>query len=419
MDTGLVHFKRFRPVWFFIMNIALVTLLAVCAIFIGIYYANHDLIIQTVKGEAESCFYLITKVRDWNANYGGVYVVKKCGVESSPYLKELGVEPDIDCKDGRVVTLKHPEQMMREMSKASSIETGVMFHVTSLKCLNPQNSPDAFEKDALVQFEAGAPEVWYVDRSGQRPVFRYMKPLTISQPCLGCHKKQHYKLGDVRGGICVNIPFAEVDGRLGSLKSRITEMSLAALALLLGSLFFMSTRMVRRLDEAQDKLMVISITDDLTGLNNRRYIMARLWEEFSLARRSKMPLGAMMLDIDNFKRINDTYGHPTGDEVLRAVADSIKSNLRPYDIPGRFGGEEFLILSPNTPPDDMLRLGERIRQVVDAGEVSHKGQIISVTASVGVTVLRDDDKDPEELLARVDKALYKAKDEGKNRVVAS
>jgi diguanylate cyclase (GGDEF)-like protein len=172
----------------------------------------------------------------------------------------------------------------------------------------------------------------------------------------------------------------------------------------------------KKLDAAQEALLEASIRDELTGLHNRRYLMARLNEEFERARRKGTALGLLMMDIDHFKVVNDTFGHPAGDEVLRSIAQTLASMLREYDVGGRYGGEEFAVVLAETTPADMVRLAERIREKIEQLDDHGKASGIHVTISIGVAVLNDTDT-TETLLHRADSALYRAKEEGRNRTV--
>jgi diguanylate cyclase (GGDEF)-like protein len=160
--------------------------------------------------------------------------------------------------------------------------------------------------------------------------------------------------------------------------------------------------------------------DALTNLNNRRQFETRLGQEIAIAKRQNNPLCAMMIDIDFFKRVNDTYGHSAGDEVLRTVAGLIKEALRESDIPARYGGEEFAVLLPFTEIKDAEIVGERLRKKVETTPVtinqdSAKKQEISVTISMGLAEF-DKEETGEALFERADKALYNAKKNGRNRV---
>lgn len=155
--------------------------------------------------------------------------------------------------------------------------------------------------------------------------------------------------------------------------------------------------------------------DALTNLNNRRQFETRLGQEISITKRQNNPLCAMMIDIDFFKKVNDTYGHAAGDEVLREVAARIKAHLRESDIPSRYGGEEFAVLLPYTHIEEAKIVGERLRKAVESKPVELDNQSINVTISMGLAEYNRKESG-EELFERADKALYKAKTNGRNQV---
>ncbi len=164
-------------------------------------------------------------------------------------------------------------------------------------------------------------------------------------------------------------------------------------------------------------------TDFLTGWHNRRYLQLRLKEELARASRDHSTLVCLMLDIDHFKRINDTYGHAAGDEVLREVAHRIETQVRASDVAARYGGEEFVVLLPATDGDAAISLAERIRRTISANEVAVNAETgETITASIGIATCvvpssSDDLKTlGESLLARADVALYRAKSNGRNQV---
>jgi len=176
-------------------------------------------------------------------------------------------------------------------------------------------------------------------------------------------------------------------------------------------------KLVKKLSEAQVHLKQISITDELTGLRNRRYIFERLDEEFERALRSGHLLSVIMLDIDHFKKVNDNYGHLFGDIVLQAVAARIKLSLRRHDLVGRVGGEEFLVICPESSLEDTLVVAERIRKVVNDEDIGNEVNDVRIALSAGVTDLKNSDSSFEKLFSRADSALYMAKEQGRNRVV--
>jgi diguanylate cyclase (GGDEF)-like protein len=168
----------------------------------------------------------------------------------------------------------------------------------------------------------------------------------------------------------------------------------------------------RELEDANRRITELSRTDTLTGLANRRYFLERMSPVMSLAERHKLPLALIMADLDYFKRVNDTYGHETGDQVLRCFAETLRAQSRHEDMPCRFGGEEFLVLLPQTRASDGRVLAERIRtSFADATKSVHG---TSFTASFGVASVHDGDT-VEMFIARADAALYVAKSQGRNR----
>lgn len=161
----------------------------------------------------------------------------------------------------------------------------------------------------------------------------------------------------------------------------------------------------------------LSITDELTGIANRRHFEWRLAEEIERARRYQYPLSALMLDLDHFKQINDTYGHQVGDAVLQQFAQRLKRTLRRTDFLARYGGEEFIILAPQTSSDRALILAERLRRAVDESPMFVSPDLqIHITISIGVAVFPEHAQNGNDLVRAADEALYKAKQTGRNKV---
>ena len=170
-----------------------------------------------------------------------------------------------------------------------------------------------------------------------------------------------------------------------------------------------------------ERLEALAMTDTLTGLPNRRHFMQAMDYQYGRVKRDPaLPVGVLMLDIDHFKRVNDTYGHAGGDVVLRAFAEAITGQLRETDIAGRLGGEEFAVVLPDTDAAGGRRVAEKLRQAVEAMRVTlDNGTVVQITTSLGLTLMHAEDTRPDGALARADSALYRAKREGRNRVVAS
>lgn len=408
--------RKINPLALFYLKISLLISLVILAVYFGIYQKNNRLFLDSLRQQAASYYDLIVRVRRWNAGYGGVYVEKKAGMTANAYLQEVGVEGERETVDGSILLLKPPAQMTREISTILSDTSKIQFHITSLQLLNQENAPDAFEQRALKRLADGASEFWEVEHRASGPVFRYMAPLLFEQSCDKCHSKFNYNLGDIRGGISVSIPFSKTGEVLAQNHLWIAALSLLTLTLLLGSTYVMLNHLGTKLDAAQGALLEASIRDELTGLHNRRYLMTRFNEEFERARRKGTALGLLMMDIDHFKVVNDRYGHPAGDEVLRSVGQILASMLRDYDVGGRYGGEEFAVILAETTPANMVKLAERIREAIEQCKDHGNASGIHVTISIGVAVLKDTDT-IETLLQRADSALYRAKEAGRNRTV--
>ena len=172
----------------------------------------------------------------------------------------------------------------------------------------------------------------------------------------------------------------------------------------------------RALEEKNRQLEVLAVTDGLTGLYNRKKLDEILVDQFARFRRHQRPFALLMLDLDNFKAINDNYGHVAGDEVLKTVAAMLKQSVRAVDYVARYGGEEFVVVLVETPLGAALEIAERIRAAVEIPRVNAGSASVSTTVSLGVTHSREGDDDPEKMLFRADHALYEAKRAGRNQV---
>lgn len=285
-----------------------------------------------------------------------------------------------------------------------------------------QDAPDEWEKKAIEVFRNTPNLDHYSEKlQGDEPVYRYAVPLFMEKSCLQCHgepkgeidiseyPKEGYKLGDLRGIISVEMPLS--DYRTGNI-----ERIILFIFLTLGSSLFtwlVGQRMVNVLQK-------VANTDRLTQVNNRNLFYNQLGFELEWAMKRRVPLALIMLDIDHFKKINDQYGHLAGDQILRQFAKTIKNLLRHGDTIVRIGGEEFMIILPNTDEEGAYVLAERSRVYVENYPFSFESMKIPVTVSAGVTALNTDNFDREKikdiLPRQADKALYCAKNNGRNRV---
>jgi diguanylate cyclase (GGDEF)-like protein len=198
---------------------------------------------------------------------------------------------------------------------------------------------------------------------------------------------------------------------LGGITALVVSQDVWYLALILPLLLVLHrTALLRQYEEA-------ARTDPKTGVANAMHWSQVARAELSRAERDSNCVGILMLDLDHFKRVNDTYGHLTGDAVLRAVAEALRKETRDYDVVGRFGGEEFMVLLPNLPAADLAAVAERFRHCVGGLVVTSpdNNEPVKVTASAGAVVYPDGGSDLDELLLAADAALYRAKEGGRNQ----
>jgi diguanylate cyclase (GGDEF)-like protein len=392
----------------FMISVSLTIVVVVSGIYFGMAVRTRQLIDAENLVQARTLLNSILLTRKWNSDYGGVYIEKKQGVQSNPYLKD----PDIQATDGRVFTKKNPALMTREISDYAVKEGRFVFRITSLKPLNPANAPDSFEAGALKMFEKGATELSRNEIIDGRAHFRYVAPLYVETSCLQCHIEEGYKEGEVRGGISVSFDIENSRSKLRFNNFMIALFALTSTAFLSGLVYFYTSKLMQRISAALRQIEQMAISDSLTGTFNRHHSMTRFGEEFEKAKREQTDLGCIMIDIDNFKAINDKYGHQTGDEVLKEIAARLKHSLRVYDILGRYGGEEFLIVLPGMNSEKTRRLAERIRIHLKESPICN----LKVTGSLGSSCFQKDDSSIDDIIKRADEGLYRAKHLGRDRV---
>lgn len=180
-----------------------------------------------------------------------------------------------------------------------------------------------------------------------------------------------------------------------------------------GYLTTVFNHMVSRLRQSREELERLSLTDGLTGLSNHRALMQRLNEEALRSRRTRRHFAVLMADVDHFKKYNDAFGHPAGDEVLKKVSVILQHLARETDCVARYGGEEFCLMLPETPVQGAATLAERLRARVEAADFGEQ----QITLSIGVASLPLHGDTPEAVIAAADEALYEAKRKGRNRVM--
>jgi two-component system cell cycle response regulator len=180
-------------------------------------------------------------------------------------------------------------------------------------------------------------------------------------------------------------------------------------------------RYIENLRLTVDATMEKAVTDQLTGLHNRRYMETQLKALLERAKRGGAPVSVLIADIDHFKRVNDLFGHDAGDEVIRQFSERLASNFRPRDLACRFGGEEFVVIMPDTFAEDAYIIAERLRAAISESpfHIGANKEPLEVTVSVGVAIGDRKDDDTDVVIKRADQALYAAKQRGRNRVIAN
>jgi diguanylate cyclase (GGDEF)-like protein/PAS domain S-box-containing protein len=196
------------------------------------------------------------------------------------------------------------------------------------------------------------------------------------------------------------------EGRVYPIKDKSDEVS---------SVVWMAINITRK-KKLEKKLKNLSEKDPLTGAFNRRYFMQIFEQSYSIAKRYNNPFSVMVLDIDNFKSINDTFGHKAGDTVLKTIVDYCKVSFRDADLFARLGGEEFIVMLPNTPTLGAAIIAERIRDGIHNLPVTLANKTVHFSISIGISQVDESDEDYSDVISRADMALYQAKDKGKNRV---
>jgi diguanylate cyclase len=251
-----------------------------------------------------------------------------------------------------------------------------------------------FEFGALRMTSRQATIVWTLTAAGLAPIF-----LLTSSP--------------------IGMPFATSLERLAAMLCYVLTIGQCAFLGLYGSsLRKMLYNRSFELKAANKRIEELAELDELTGSFNRRCIMRMLDDEIARAHRINAPCSVALIDLDWFKRVNDAYGHPIGDEVLRTFAITVFANIRNIDKFGRYGGEEFLLVLPETPADAAARILDRLRAIIADLDWSAFSPGMRVTISAGVAMLRVDES-ADTFLARADSALYAAKARGRNRIASA
>lgn len=367
---------------------------------------------QSVILKAESLARHIQSLRGWIGGHGGVYVEIDDAIQPNLLLSHVP-ERDIATPSGRKFTLLNSPAVLRQLFQEFDGTGGDRIRLVSRHPMNAANTPDAWEAEGLDALEAGADEIQgFVMRDGQS-VLRLLQPMKLEGNCLSCHHYPDDPPARVVGALSITVDKTPYD-KLYAQVMRSISMGYGSIwiAGVSGLLLFdvIGGRLLKRIEQT-------ATHDGLTQLLNRSEIMRLLGQEGARASRYQHALCVMMVDIDHFKRINDAHGHQMGDEVLRCVAQTIEQTIRRTDMAGRYGGEEFLIVTPQTSIDEAALLARRIHAAIKSMSVPCGDKApIAVTVSVGVSGYSPATENLESLVSRADAALYQAKAAGRDRV---
>ncbi|MBJ6725446.1 sensor domain-containing diguanylate cyclase [Geomesophilobacter sediminis] len=398
----------------FLISICVVTILIMCGIFWLDSSQDEDLIQEEFLARARAQVNTMVLLREWNARNGGVFVERR---KDTPTYAALAGE-DVALPDGRVFTKKNHAAMTREISEISRQNGASLIRITSLKPLDPHNVPDPFEEMALKSFRSGEKERFMLEKVGERSVFRYMAPLFVTGECLTCHVGKGYRIGEPLGGISISFPVDDMQGKMNRNTLLVFASCVLATGLLLLVLWRLAARLIKKLADARSVIEELAITDGLTRIYNRRHVTERFEEEFERGRRLHEELGCIIFDVDHFKQVNDGHGHQIGDVVLKAVASITTESVRSFDIVGRLGGDEFMVVLPETDLEEAVIIAERLRSQVEREHLASDegGEPIAVTLSLGVAAMHRNDLSVDDIIKRADESLYAAKRAGRNRV---
>lgn len=346
----------------------------------------------------------------WASAQGGIYVLSGAKNRATGHLPGGEKENGAPAASGGNFTLVNPAAMLRQVNELGVDAGYPQERVTSLRPVSPTNIPDAWEKKALKAFEEGKKEFSGLETMAGQPYLRVMHPIFTEARCLGCHEEKGSTVGQVRGGVSVAVPMEPLWQKNRRLSATIWWVHVLVWLLGLGGIVFG----FKRLQTAHDRIVTLMFTDPLTGIPNRRIFLESLEVAMSFAQRHQTRVSIIMADLDNFKSVNDTFGHDTGDRVLQSFAILLVENSRQEDLVARFGGEEFILMLPGTSAQEAALLGERIKCGWEETTLAEFN--VKVTSSFGVSAYQRGDT-VSSLIERADQALYEAKRLGKNQVV--
>ena len=433
-------FKLFNASFTVLIPIALWTVLLG-----GSYSLNSNLIEHTAtkisSTRGEMIYRLAELVLQWNIQHGLVYVPLTATNPANPFL--TSPDREVTTSSGLILTQMTSPQMLRQLSKLFGDES-VSLTMVGTNPINPENRANQWQQAAIEAYPPGQqPYKNIIDGE-----FRYLVPLIAKSQCLGCHASQQLQLGDLAGGLSVSFPQESIAASTATLQRQnmISHLVAYLLLCLISSLLILKIqRLIKNLNQekaqrdqiidnktanlraeikqhkiARSELQRLATHDPLTGITNRRHFTSVLNKEILRYQRYQTNFSLLILDLDHFKQINDTFGHDCGDFVLKEFAAQVQQWLRKSDIFSRYGGEEFAIIAPNTELDSAKRFADKLVRDINKIEIEYQSHKISISVSIGVANPSLIDKlTSKSLIAITDKALYLAKSSGRNIAVTA
>lgn len=387
-------------------------------LFVLSYYTSQKSyraeILEMARIQTQSAIDRDVLFRQWNAMLGGVYVKITDAQQPNPYLDVP--ERDVTTTSGAELTLINPSYMTRQIHELGTELRGMRGHMSSLTPLRPQNTPDPWERKGLESFQTDSKAISEVQEMDGQPYMRMIEPLTVVEGCLRCHATQGYEVGDIIGGLSVSVPMAPFlkiqNAHLRNLLLWHISVWFIGIAIMTYGAYRFSDQLAKR-RRIQDKMRQQALHDSLTGLPNRRLFFDRLEQALKRSRRGESQVALLYIDLDGFKEVNDSFGHDTGDELLKRVSKTLIGCIREGDSLARLGGDEFCaILSHIESEDDASIVASRIVKALDvAFEIG--ACHCHIGASIGISIAPTDGDTSATLLKNADTAMYEVKKHGK------
>jgi diguanylate cyclase (GGDEF)-like protein len=383
--------------------------LALAALVYWEFRSHHAALEHLMYLKAEMLFDNTWALQHWVGGHGGVYVEVPTEYQSDPLLA-MQPEHRVVTPGGRHLALMNTTVLMEGIAQESAAQRHARVRLTSQQPLNPDHAPAEWEHRGLEALAAGQPSWTELIDESEQQAYRFMRPMHLQENCLSCHRYAA-AAGDMVGAISVQLDVND-DFAVHGKAERVMFLSYGAIWLVGLAALTMTGRRWKRLLHA---LRQAATCDPLSGLWNRRELMYKLDHEMARSERYGHPLAVIMMDIDHFKQVNDTHGHQAGDQVLKALASLIQVTVRDSDLVARYGGEEILVLCPETDGAVAGQLAERIRRQVEGAAIMAGSARLQVTVSLGVAAYPELPRGTD-LIQAADAAMYRAKQTGRNRV---